>query len=302
MAQDGDWTVKSLLEWTTDFFARKGFESPRLDAEVLLAKAMGTSRVDLFVRYDEKPSDEVRATFREFARRRGAREPVALIVGRKEFYSLDFDVDSRVLIPRPETEQLVLEAIETIKKRNKELGGESPAQSLCDVGTGSGCVAIALAKNLPNATIVALDVDQGALDVAKKNAEKLGVADRIEFRLGDLLDPVPLDLPEERRFDMILSNPPYVSEAEYAALDPTVRDYEPKIALLGGSTGAEIALRLAEQAPERLKRGGSIRFELSPTTVREVADAMARDPRWTGVEIRRDFARLERFVVASRAN
>ncbi len=307
MSQAEEWSIKNLLEWTTSFFSKKGIDSPRLDAEVLLAFALKTTRVDLFVRYDEKPDESVRSQFRDLVRRRSLGEPVAYLVGKKEFYSLDFTVDLNVLIPRPETEQLVLETIEHIKKADKTASAESDDESLerrvwsiCDVGVGSGCIAVALAKYVAKSRLVAIDVSASALDVAKKNAEKHKVADKIEFLEGNLLDSVPLDLPEERRFDIIASNPPYVSESEYDDLEPSVKNFEPKLALLGGPTGAELPVRLARQAPDRLKSGGGLFMELSPTTVGLVADEMKADGRWIDVEIRRDFARVDRFIHARR--
>ena len=303
MSQAEEWTIRRRWDWTVSFFAKKGFDSPRLDAEVLLAYVLKTTRVDLFVRYDEKASDEARAQYRELVRRRSQGEPVAYLVGKKEFYSLDFAVDFNVLIPRPETEQLALETIEYVKKVSKAdaEGASAPrVWSICDVGTGSGCVAVALAKYVANSRVLAIDVSAPALEVARKNAEKHGVADRIEFREGDLLDSVALDLPEEERFDIIASNPPYVSESEYADLEPTVKNFEPKLALIGGQTGAELPVRLARQAPDRLKSGGRFFMELSPTTVNAVADEMKNDERWSDVEIRRDFAHIDRFVCAKR--
>ncbi len=303
MPQAEDWSIKNLLEWTASFFEKKGLDSPRLDAEVLLARVLKTTRVELFVRYDEKPSDDARTQFRELVRRRSAGEPTAYLVGKKEFYSLDFEVDSRVLIPRPETEELVLEAIEHIKRTDKALandGADSRVWSICDVGTGSGCIAVTLAKYIPNSQVVAVDISPDALQIAQRNAQKHKVEHKITFLEGDLLDPVSLDLSEERRFDIIASNPPYVSESEYARLETTVKDFEPKLALVGGSTGAETPVRLVQQVPERLKSGGRLFMELSPTTVGAVAETMKKDERWTDVEIRRDFAHVDRFVYAVR--
>ncbi len=317
-----EWTVKSLLEWTTSFFKNKGLDSPRLEAEILLAYAMGCTRVDLFVRHGDVPSEEAKALYRDYVRRRGAGEPVAYLVGQKEFFTLDFHVDRNVLVPRPETEELATAAIEFARKSVNRYGKkgvdpesvdddapeeerkpvEAPAKDwkICDVGCGSGCIAVSIAKELPNSRVTAIDISEGALSVAKANAETHEVADRIDFILGDLLTPIASGLPEDDRFDIIVSNPPYVSESEYAALEPTVRDFEPKLALVGGPTGAELPLRLLEQAPERLRVGGKLLMELSPTTVHIVAERAQNDARWTDVEIVRDLARLERFVFATR--
>lgn len=301
MSQAETWTVRRLLEWTTSFFKEKGADSPRLEAEVLLADAMKTSRVELYVNFDSEPSDDVRANFRNLVKRRGLGEPVAYLVGKKEFYSLEFEVDSNVLIPRPETEQLVLEAVELVKKLEKsaaEAGNAAPIWRLCDVGTGSGCVAVALAKNLPNARLTAVDVQPGALAVAKKNAEKHDVAERIEFVESDLFAALG-SVPAEERFDAIVSNPPYVSASEYAELEPTVRDFEPKTALVGGETGTEIVARIVDAAPNYLKPGGKIYLEIGPSTAAATARLFENDPRWENVAVLRDFAQLERIVTAT---
>lgn len=326
MSQPEKWTNRALIAWTKSFFEKKGIENPKFEAELLLSHATGASRIELFMNYDDEPDETKRAAFRELVRRRALGEPVAYLVGVKEFYSIPFDVDSNALIPRPETEQLVLETIEYFKKQGWRTGSdgvrkrgyetdengsetetpneppkfEERALKICDVGVGSGCVSVALVKNIPAARVVALDVSPEALEVARKNVEKLGVADRVELLRSDLFSAIPGDLPEDARFDAIVSNPPYVSEPEYAELEPTVREYEPRIALVGGATGAELALELVRQAAERIKRGGRLALELSPTTVQIVADALEKDGRWVGVEIRRDFAGLLRFVVAFR--
>lgn len=320
-----EWTVKSLLAWTTSFFKKKGIDSPRLEAEILLAYAMNCSRVDLFVRHNDAPSEEEKALYRDYVKRRGAGEPVAYLVGSKEFFTLDLRVDRNVLVPRPETEELATAAIEFARKsvnrygkkgvdpeavddeeteesESKPSANEVDAKEwkICDVGVGSGCIAISIAKELPNSRVTAIDISEGALGVAKANAEAHGVDERIEFLLGDLLSPIPSGLSEEDRFDIIVSNPPYVSESEYAELEPTVRDYEPKLALVGGPTGAELPLRLLDQAPERLRAGGRLLMELSPTTVNIVAEKARQDSRWTDVVVVRDLARLERFVFATK--
>ena len=321
MSQVENWTFRNLRSWTASFLEKKGADSPLLETEILLAHAAHTTRVDLFMRLDETPDDATRAAFRELVRRRGMGEPVAYLIGKKEFYALDFDVDSNVLVPRPETEQLALEAIEYIKKRAKTFGksakeignGSEESESadaaasnapetwnICDVGVGSGCISVALAKHVPNARIVAIDLSASALDVAKKNAEKHGVGQKIEFVQSDLFAAFRRDLPEEARFDMIVSNPPYVSEAEYAALEPTVKNFEPELALVGGPTGAELPIRLVEQAAEQIKSGGRLFLELSPTTVHAVAERLAADGRWQDVAVKKDFGNLERFVFATR--
>ena len=291
-AQSETWTVKSLLDWTTKFFRGKGSESPRLDAEILLARALGKSRVELYVCFEDVPDETVRAKFRELVQRRGRGEPIAYLVGKKEFYSIEFDVDSRALIPRPETETLALETIEFFRKR------EETTRRVCEVGVGSGCVSIAIAKNVPNVEIVALDISRDALSLARSNATKQGVESSIRFVESDLFGA--LDKTSESPFDAIVSNPPYVSESEYEALAPTVRNFEPKTALVGGPTGAELPIRLVRQAPEFLRSGGLLALELSPTTIDAVVAAMKENDVWERVDALPDFARIMRYVVATR--
>ena len=259
-SQDQPWTVLRLLDWTTDFFKRKGSESPRLDAEVLLAHARECERIELYTAFAEEPDEEQRVAFREMVRRRGEGMPVAQLVGYREFYSSRFRVNDATLIPRPETEHLVVETLDCAK----QLSSDRPLQVI-DVGTGSGVIAISVAQSCDNAVVTAVDISEAALKIAVWNAQKLEVADRIEFMQSDLLSAV--EQPE--RFDIICSNPPYVSEAEYELLSPTVKDFEPRGALVSGPDGTEVIARLLEQAPDRMNIGGRLIIELSPM----IADA-----------------------------
>lgn len=259
-SQDQPWTVLRLLDWTTEFFKRKGSESPRLDAEVLLAHARECERIELYTAFAEEPDEEQRVAFREMVRRRGEGMPVAQLVGYREFYSSRFRVSDATLIPRPETEHLVVETLDCAK----QFSLERPLQVI-DVGTGSGVIAISVAQSCANAVVTAVDISEAALKIATWNAQKLEVADRIEFMQSDLLSAV--EQPE--RFDLICSNPPYVSEAEYKELSPTVRDFEPRGALVSGPDGTEVIALLLEQVPDRLNIGGRLIIELSPM----IADA-----------------------------
>ncbi|MBD54498.1 MAG: protein-(glutamine-N5) methyltransferase, release factor-specific [Rhodopirellula sp.] len=259
-SQDQPWTVLRLLDWTTEFFKRKGSESPRLDAEVLLAHARECERIELYTAFAEEPGEEQRVAFREMVRRRGEGMPVAQLVGYREFYSSRFRVSDATLIPRPETEHLVVETLDCAK----QFSLDRPLQVI-DVGTGSGVIAISVAQSCANAVVTAVDISEAALKIAAWNAQKLEVADRIEFMQSDLLSAV--EQPE--CFDVICSNPPYVSEAEYKELSPTVRDFEPQGALVSGPDGTEVIARLLEQAPDRLNIGGRLIIELSPM----IADA-----------------------------
>ena len=313
------WTVLRLLSWTTDFFRQRGSDSPRLDAEVLLAHSLGCSRIELYTAFGSEPSGPQRQTFRELVRRRGEGVPVAYLVGHREFYSLRFSVTPAVLIPRPETEHLVTLALDHAKSlaptgsaRTTTPADNAVAQcppptptrrplKIADVGTGSGAIAVALAKHLPavypgGCLITAIDLSPDALDVARGNARDHGVDPQIEFVQGDLLDK----LPAGSDFDMILSNPPYVSRAEYDDLDPTVRDHEPKMALLAGERGTEIIARLIDQAASRLLPGGLLAIELSPMIAKDCAVLIAGNGHFHEPKLIRDLGGNQRIVTAIR--
>jgi release factor glutamine methyltransferase len=244
------WTVGRLLEWTTGFLAQKGFESPRLDTQVLLAHALGCSRTDLYVQYAEVAPEGGRQKFRELIRRRVEGCPVAYLVGRKEFFSLELEVGPAVLIPRPDTECVVVECLDLAKAM--------PEVSVLDVGTGSGCLAVAVAHRHKGAKVTATDVSPGALAVAARNAERHAVADRVRFLQGDLYAPLGAD----ERFDFILSNPPYIRRGDIPGLPVGVRDYEPHTALDGGPDGFAVFDRLVAGAAHRLNPGGWLIVEI----------------------------------------
>jgi release factor glutamine methyltransferase len=244
------WTIGELLQWTEQFLAQKGVESPRLEAQVLLAHALGCERIHLYTRFAEPAADDSRTNFRELVRRRVEGCPVAHLVGRKDFFKLAFEVTPAVLIPRPATESLVLAALE----RAKPL----PAPRILDIGTGSGCIAVSVAFQHKQARVIAVDTSAEALAVARRNAERHGVADRIDFRPGDLYTPVAGEPP----FDLILSNPPYIPSAEIERLAPDVRDREPRAALDGGPDGLVVFDRLIAEAPAQLAPGGWLLVEI----------------------------------------
>ncbi|WP_390676378.1 peptide chain release factor N(5)-glutamine methyltransferase [Aquisphaera giovannonii] len=247
---DEDWTIRRLLTWTTDFLTRRGAESPRLDAEVMLAQVLGWQRVQLYTHWEEPVGERARGEFRELVRRRAEGAPVAYLVGRKEFYSLALEVSPAVLIPRPETEFVVVEFLEAAKAME--------APRAVDVGTGSGCLAIASAHQEARARFEAIDLSAEALETARRNATKHGVADRIRFHQGDLLAPVAGESP----FDAILSNPPYIPSADIATLEPGVRDHEPAMALDGGPDGLRVVSRLVLEAIPLLRPGGHLILEI----------------------------------------
>lgn len=293
MTQTEVWTVARLLTWTTEYLKKHNSASPRLDAEVLLAHVMDCKRIDLYARFGEEPGEEVKASFREMVKRRAEGTPVAYLVGHKEFYSLPFYVNSDCLIPRPETEHLVMAALDLAKERS---GSNDTRLHVADVCTGSGCVAVAFAKHFTRANVVAIDIDEKALAVAARNIERHEMGERIELKQGDLLE----ELAQAPTFDLILSNPPYVSEAEYAQLDKGVREFEPRLALVGGVTGLEIIERLEDQAFERLLGGGSVLIELSPMIAPEAEAFFLEKGRWSDIRFVRDLAKHRRVLIAKK--
>lgn len=245
------WTVGGLLEWTERFLAQKGVEFPRLDASVLLAHALGCKRIDLYgVRHAEPATEEVRQRYRELIRRRIEGCPVAYLVGRKEFYSMELEVSPAVLIPRPDSEVAVVECLRLMK------GLAEPR--VLDVGTGSGNLAVAIAKHHAGARVTAVDVSPDALAVAQRNAAKHGVAERIRFLASELFAAIPAG----EHFDLIVCNPPYIPTEDVKGLAPGVRDYEPHLALDGGPDGYAVFARLIAEAPGYLDRGGFLVIEI----------------------------------------
>ena len=293
-SEQEQWTVLRLLEWTTDFFKQRGSEAPRLDAEVLLAHARECSRVELYTAFADVPSDEQRIAFRELVLRRGEGMPVAQLVGYREFYSLRFRVNESVLIPRPETEHVVIEALDCAK----EMQISARPLQIADVGTGSGAIAVTLAKHLPNAKVTAIDESDEALKIAIWNAEEHQVESQISFIDGDLLAAV--QSPE--KFDLICSNPPYISEAEFAELPKTVRDYEPRGALVSGPDGTEVIKRLLGESYNRLHGGGRLIIELSPMIADACADLAGQISELTDLRFIKDLAGHRRVMSLRRVS
>jgi len=293
MSQAETWTVARLLQWTTDYLKRRGSETPRLEAEVLLAHALGCQRIGLYTAFDQEPDEAARGAFRELVHRRAEGEPVAYLVGRREFYSLSFRVSRAVLVPRPETELVVVTLLDLAKPWSQD-----HAPEICDVGTGSGIIAICAAKYLSKARVTAVDSSAAALGIARANAAEHRVAERIEFFEGDLLE----SLPAERRLDFVASNPPYVSESEWASLAADVRKYEPRGALVAGPKGTEVIARLIPQAAERLRPGGYLLVEISPMIHEAVGKLLESEPRLEPQPTVKDLARHPRVVVARRAD
>ncbi len=249
-----EWTILSILEWTTGYFRQHAIDSPRLDAEILLAHSLGLQRIDLYLRYDQPLGTDERAAFKRFVKRRAAREPVAYIVGRREFWGLDLAVDAHVLTPRPETERLVETALAFLNS----ITARHPLRVL-DVGTGSGCIALALAHDCPQALVTATDISRPALAVARHNIVRHGLAERIQLVAGRGLE---MFAPPRPRFDLIVSNPPYIPSADIKHLEPEVRDYEPRGALDGGEDGLAAYRHLLPAAAGCLRSGGQLILEI----------------------------------------
>jgi release factor glutamine methyltransferase len=290
MSPAAPWTVGRLLQWTADFLKQRGSDSPRLDAEILLAEALGCQRIQLYTTFEEEPSEEKRTAFRELVKQRADGTPVAYLVGRREFFSLNFVVRPGVLIPRPETELIVITVLDLVKQ------AAIAEPTIADVGTGSGILAVTLAKHLPAARVVATDLSKTALEVAAENARRHGVADRIDWNECDLLSRVDA----AATFDFIVSNPPYVSAAEYEKLPRDVKAFEPREALLAGPKGTEIIERLLPQAVEHLRPGGHLLMEISPMIHVAVQALLAATPGLEPGPTVKDLARLPRVVQAKR--
>ncbi|HKA13551.1 MAG TPA: peptide chain release factor N(5)-glutamine methyltransferase [Myxococcota bacterium] len=278
---DRVWTVLELIRWTTEHFRERGIETPRLDAECLLAHALGSDRLRLYLEFDKPVVERERALFRSLVRARArARVPVAQLTGRREFWSLPLRVSPHVLIPRPDTETLVAAALDLLPDP------VAPARVL-DLGTGSGAVALAIAAERPQAVVVATDRSRDALRIAQENAEALGMASRIHFLRGDWAAPLA------RRFDCVVANPPYLAEAERAGLAPELA-HEPDAALFAGPTGLEALERLCREVPALLAPCGGLAFELAPGQTARVQEWLAQAGLATAV--RRDLAGRARVV------
>lgn len=284
------WNVLELLEWTTEYFEKHNIPNPRLDAEVLLGHIIEKSRLQLYLHFDMPVYQEHLKVFRELIKRRIALTPISYLVNRKEFMSLDFYVDERVLIPRPETEFIV----ETILKTNPE-----KPQRILEIGTGSGVIATTLAVNEPDWEIIATDICQDALDVAEKNRDTHECTDQISLLHGDLFDPIQ-DL-DTSHFNWIVSNPPYVMSCENNDLSPDVREHEPHIALFAGEDGLSIIRRLISEAPSYLNPGGKLIFEIGDTQGNPVQELINEQPVYNESQIIKDYAGKDRVVVTSLA-
>jgi len=275
------WTIREVLEWATQDFAGRGIESPRLDAELLVAKALETDRVGLYLDLDRPLLDQERSAIRPLVARRREREPVAYILGHRDFYGRRFKVTPDVLIPRPDTETLVDHALECIP--------ENAACRVLDVGTGSGAIAATIAAERPLAQVTATDTSGAALKVASENAEELEVASRIRFERADLLSGA-------EQYDVIVSNPPYIAQSEMAGLQAEVREHEPAAALEAGADGLDVVRALLTAAMPATAPGAQMLIEIGAGQAACVVDLAAEHTAWESVAVYPDFNRIERVV------
>ena len=286
------WTIQKLLNWVTEYFTDKGVDAPRLSAELLLSHVLGLKRIELYTQFDKPVAKPQLDELRGLVKRAGGHEPVAYLIGKTEFYSLELNITSDCLIPRPETELLVQRAIEFLRTRHG-------TQFVCDLCTGSGCVAVAMARNVPEARVIATDISAAALEVAARNVDKHQLTERITLLQGDLFEPLvqPLDV---EQFDLIACNPPYVSTVEYETLDKNVKDYEPRIALYAGDDGLDVYRRIIEKADQFLKPEAVLMLEIGYAQGNAVRELLEQNNAFAEIIIEKDFHDNDRIVTAKK--
>ena len=307
------WTIQKLLNWVTEYLTGKGIDSPRLSAELLLCHVVGLKRIELYTQFDKPVTKQQLDILHDLIKRAGQHEPIAYLVGKTEFYSLEINVTTDCMIPRPETELLVERAIEflrtrpvrnstmgnTLQKGSISNGARPGTQFVCDLCTGSGCIAVAIAKNYPDARIIATDICDAALAVAAGNIEKHQLKDRIKLLCGDLFDPIISGLDVDK-FDLIVCNPPYVSAPEYEKLDKNVKDYEPKIALFAGVDGLDICRRIIEEAEKFLKPDAALMLEIGYAQGRAVKQLLEQTGVFNEIKIEKDSHNNDRIATAKK--
>jgi release factor glutamine methyltransferase len=286
------WTIHELLKVTSDYLTQKGIESPRLSAEVLLAHQLNLSRVKLYLNFDKPLGEAEVAGFRNLVRRRLRREPLQYITGHQEFWSLDFRVGPQVLIPRPETEVLVEQVLRLLREERLP---ETEHPKILDLGTGCGALAVSLALEIKSAAVWATDTSEKALEVARLNAENHGVAERIIFKMGDLWQPFE---GEDIRFDLIVSNPPYVDSRVFQTLPCEVRDYEPRAALEGQEGGMFYIEKIILGSGDYLNPGAWVLIEMDPGQTRTAFQLIEKSGRYGAWEGVKDYSHRYRVVMA----
>ena len=286
------WTIQKVLNWTASYFTEKGLDSPRLSAELLLSHVLSLKRIDLYTKFNQPLDKDQLDRLRDLVKRAGRNEPIAYLTGRTEFYSLELNVTPDCMIPRPETELLVQRAIEFLRTR-------PGPQLICDLCTGSGCIAVAIAKNHPGVRIIATDISAAALEVAASNIDKHSLKNRITLLCGDLFDPLIPQL-DVRKFDLIICNPPYVSSSEFEALDTNVKDYEPRLALFAGADGLDTYRRIIKDADRFLKPAAELMLEIGYAQGPAVRELLGQSGAFAEIKIEKDFHDNDRIVTAVR--
>jgi release factor glutamine methyltransferase len=285
------WTIGRLIPWAAEHLQKYGVSAPRLSGELMLTQVLGCTRVDLYLRHEQPLNAEELARFKALILRRRAGEPLAYILGRREFYGLDFSVGPGVLVPRPETEHLVEEALKRLAHQ------ESPR--LLDLCTGSGAVALACLAGHPTLKAVGVDISPQALDFARQNAARLGLAERVEWLLGDLWEPLAA---AGGFFEAITANPPYVREDEWPGLSPEVRDFEPRQALVSGPEGLDLMGQILQGARAFLRPQGWLLVEMGAGQAAQVSSLARGVGIFEQVALVKDLAGIERVLVCRRGD
>jgi release factor glutamine methyltransferase len=288
------WTVRRILEWTTGFFTRKNLDAPRLSAELLLSHILACPRIKLYTEYERPLTEQELSRMRTLVQRASEEEPIAYLTGRAHFFNLEFEVTRDVLIPRPDTETLVENVLQTVRHQP---GMESPR--VIDLCTGSGCIAAAIAHHLKTATVLAIDISPAAVKVARQNVERLGLTDRVTVEEGDLFSPLQR-MVDVQPFHMIVANPPYIRTSDLTGLDRSVREYEPLQALDGGRDGLTLHRRILDEAGDRLLSGGRVFLEIAfdqGELAREMGDSYGN---FDDVRILKDFGGRDRVLTLRR--
>ena len=287
-----DWTIQKLLNWVTEYLTSKNIDLPRLSAELLLSYVLGLKRIELYTQFDRPVTGQQLDLLHGLVKQASQKEPIPYIVGKTEYYSLELNVTDDCMIPRPETELLVERAIEFLRSRTGK-------QFVCDLCTGSGCIAVAIAQNYPDCQIIATDICDAALSVAAKNVEKHRLKKRIGLLCGDLFDPIMPQLDVEK-FDLIVCNPPYISAAEFERLDKNVKDYEPKLALFAGDDGLDIYRRIVERVKQFLKPDAALMLEIGYNQGQAVKQLLEQAGCFGEITIEKDFHGNARIVIAKK--
>ncbi|MBK9099710.1 MAG: peptide chain release factor N(5)-glutamine methyltransferase [bacterium] len=277
-------TVLEAIKLSTEYLSKKGIDSPRINAELLLADVIKCKRLDLYLTFDRPLAEEELNKYRELIKRRAGFEPLQYITGTVEFYGLELKINPSVLIPRPETELLV-ENILNIFSKEADL-------NILDIGTGSGNIPITLAYHLPKAQIIATDINAEALILAKENASKYNLSDRIRFMQHDILKE---DMDKFPEFDLVVSNPPYVSLESFSSLQKEIKDYEPKTAVTDGSDGLSFYRVIVQKASPKIKEGGKLFFEMAQGQYDDVKDLMIKN-NFSHIEVVKDYQNIERII------